>query len=156
MGLGANGSSQRQHGKQHPRLPATTDQVCSQRSQPSLSLSLGQSKISRWLWRRQSMMKAGRQPLSPLSSKESARKPAKFFFQWSCASNTIKDRLAICAQDRYWAIHRQALICLQRITKSISTVFFSLSTIDWLNQLHLCLSIQTKTSPNHIFYLTTF
>ena len=49
-------------------------------------------------------------------------------------------------QDRYWAIHRQAFICLQRMTKSISSVIFSLLTRE-LNQYHICISIQTKNQP---------
>ena len=45
--------------------------------------------------------------------------------------NTIKERLTICAQDEHWDVYCLALICLQRMTKSICTVFFSLSTTEY-------------------------
>ena len=38
--------------------------------------------------------------------------------------NTIKERLTICARDEHWAIYHWALICHQRMTKSICTVLF--------------------------------
>ena len=71
MRLGANGSGQRPHGKWHPCLPATTDQVCPQRSQPSLHCFLlaDQRLLKKVFYDK------GWEAISfPFSSKRSARK----------------------------------------------------------------------------------
>ena len=91
MGLGANGSGQRPHGKQHPGLPAITDQVHSPRSQLSCIASLKPIKDFWAALKKVSKTKAGRQLPFPLSSKNPP-KSSKFLFQQSCASSTISSR----------------------------------------------------------------
>ena len=151
MGLGANVSGQRPHGKQHPGLPATTGQVRSHGANPPCIASLRLIKDF-WAALKKAVDNKGcESPSFPSLKGKICQKAHNVSLSMVLPLlNTIKERLTICARDEHWAIYRWALICLQRMTKSICTVFFYCQLLNIISFTYACLFKQKLVPIIHL------
>ena len=87
----------------HPQLPATTDQVRSQRSQPSLHcFLLADQRLLKKVFYDKGWEAISFPILKQKICQKICKVPLPIILR---LFTTIKERLAICAQDGYWAIH---------------------------------------------------